>query len=496
MEITNGESSSSCVKDKDEELQCGTSCCNDGNEDVASTDESDLAELGEEVYGKFEDEDKEKASSDGESTHSKTSTEDDGEAEEEEDEELDKDAILVKHCRGAHLASAFCRTFFRTMRQNWGVTDQHRVDKFYTLMRYVLRQMYVYMANRSFNLGIVRLFNDALFEEILSMTPNGLRFHIIDISVEELAKVSKETSSSVDTDSFLSAFEPYFAMLQTEHDTIVHSRLIEHVLVRFLVDYSACSTTDNISDDLKLSGVNVKDIASFLFGIASDEESLSKHRDALYDLHKEYMRKVRSKEEMEAEAEKLREASSAKKKKKKKAQAENATTSSAPGKEAYAIGYSQAGLTEKSIDGELRGKSDSLESRSSKKNKKKSKKSSAVEKEVEKEAVVDEEDLTYTISLEEQKEFAEENIRKKKKEKKVKKRKSKKLPESVKEDEEKRVKFRKMNESKTYKASMRGLQTAEIELTKTPEKSILIRKATPGISASASKSKKKRKKRL
>ena len=47
------------------------------------------------------------------------------------------------------------------------------------------------MAKRHWNLGIIRLFNDVLYEEALSQTPNGLRYHLIDICVDELAKVNK-----------------------------------------------------------------------------------------------------------------------------------------------------------------------------------------------------------------------------------------------------------------------------------------------------------------
>jgi len=507
LEITTNANDDEIDEDHVHGSHCEPYSHSSDHEDAASTDESDVIEVDEEMDGVVK-----------ESSHIMEAEEEEEEEEgkEEEEEEEEEDATLVKHCRGAHLASAFCRTFFRTIRKNWGITDYHRIDKFYTLMRYVLHQMYVYMASRSFNLGIVRLFNDALFEEILSMIPNGLRCHIIDISVAELAKVSKEVSS-VDTDSFISIFEPYFAMLQTERDAIVHRRLTEHVFLRFLADYSACSTNDNVPGDLKLSGVNVEDIASFLFDIASDEATLAKNRDSMYSLHKEYRRKGKETEEKKAEVENLREAvSSSKKKEKNKVslKVEKSTMPSSSKREEHTVVYSEATPVENSSLGEFHERSDNVEeSQSSKKKKKKSKKSCAVS-EVKEEGAAPEpsstydinsgmttgdEDLTYTISLEEQKAFAKANMKKEKKdkkEKKEKKEKSKSKPEKGKEDEEKRVKFRKMNESKTYKASMRGLRKAEIELSRTPEKSILVRKATPGMSTSASKPKKKRKKKL
>lgn len=57
---------------------------------------------------------------------------------EEEDEIPDE---LVQHCRGAHLAALFVKTFFRTIQREWGKMDKHRIDKFYTLVRLVLREV-------------------------------------------------------------------------------------------------------------------------------------------------------------------------------------------------------------------------------------------------------------------------------------------------------------------------------------------------------------------
>jgi hypothetical protein len=86
------------------------------------------------------------------------------------------DDVDMKHCRGAHLASLYVRTFFRTIRREWSNMDKYRVDKFYTCMRYMLHEVYSYMSKRNWNLGIIRLFNDTIFEEILSQVPNGPRY--------------------------------------------------------------------------------------------------------------------------------------------------------------------------------------------------------------------------------------------------------------------------------------------------------------------------------
>ena len=51
------------------------------------------------------------------------------------------------------------RTFFATLVREWGKMDKYRIDKFYTLSRYMIREIYRYMAERQWSLGIINLFN-------------------------------------------------------------------------------------------------------------------------------------------------------------------------------------------------------------------------------------------------------------------------------------------------------------------------------------------------
>ena len=61
----------------------------------------------------------------------------------EEGEEMEqriKD-INEKHCRGAHLVALYISTFLTTVRREWGNVDKHRVDKFYTAVRYMVSEV-------------------------------------------------------------------------------------------------------------------------------------------------------------------------------------------------------------------------------------------------------------------------------------------------------------------------------------------------------------------
>jgi hypothetical protein len=221
------------------------------------------------------------------------SEEDGGDLEELHDSE-------IPHCRGAHLASLFVRTFFATVRREWGRMDKYRVDKFYTLMRLMMQQVYKYMAVRHWNLGIIRLFNDAIYEEILSQTPNGLRYHLIDIALDELAAVHAEAPMPLTEATFLDCMEPFFAMAQTGaggHD-VVQARVVENVLSKFLEKYSVVSdgaddANDEEENNMIFDEVRVETVSQFIFQIASDAATTDRYRKSLYDLHKQYMRRLK-----------------------------------------------------------------------------------------------------------------------------------------------------------------------------------------------------------
>jgi hypothetical protein len=220
--------------------------------------------------------------------------------------------VEMRHCRGAHLASLFVRTLFRTIRREWGHMDKYRVDKFYTLMRLMVREVFRYMAMRHWNIGIVRLFNDALFEEVLSQTPNGLRFHLIDVALDELAKVNANTPMPLTEATFLDCLEPYFGLVQTgAGDHLVQQRVVENILMKFLREYSVVSeralhrkviggnnnSTDNRLDEndtsLVMDQVHVGTVAEFIFHVASDGATRDTYRPGLYDLHKTFIRRIK-----------------------------------------------------------------------------------------------------------------------------------------------------------------------------------------------------------
>ena len=444
----------------------------------------------------------------------------------EEDEDIEElDDSEIPHCRGAHLASLFIRTFFRTLRREWGKMDKYRVDKFYTLVRNLVHEVFKYMALRHWNLGICRLFNDCLFEEVLNQLPNGLRYHLIDVSLEELAKVNAKAPMPLTEATFLDTMEPYFAMTQTgAGSAIVQSRVMENVLGKFLNQFSVVSEQaveeakkDNKADPNKeesliMDQVHVGSIAQFIFDLASDPETSSKYRKSLYDMHKTYMRRLKKigtdvelpgsgaadedaddyeefdgfagedddfdhqevlpfeevPDEEEIDTPKMK--NSKKKSKRKREESEQESEQSTP----------------------------APESAKSKKKKRKNKEKASSEKPEQD----DSDEEVVTISLGEQ-ERAKAEAHKSKKKKQDDSKKSKSSDKDVKKGKKtpqdsssgtKRVKFT-ANRSISYKASMKGLKTTTPPKTseRTPEKGILLNKGKAGRKRAAVNSKAGRK---
>eukprot|EP00986_Skeletonema_menzelii_P006629 scaffold2527_cov185-Skeletonema_menzelii.AAC.16 len=263
----------------------------------------------EDEEGEDEEEDEENAWQDMPSDDDEEGNEVEG-MDESEDDEVDEEgeriAIMNEaHCRGAHLVSLYVATFLRTVKREWGNVDKHRVDKFYTVVRLMIRESYKYMAVRHWNLGIIRLFNDVIYDEALSHESegltNGLRFHLIDICIEELAQVNAQAEIPLTEATFLDCVEPFFALAQKAKDKNVHKRVMEKVLLKFLTEYSFVATLPDQEEEdgdedtsLIFSQVHVGSVAKFIFEIASDPESDERFRKALYEMYKTYERQIRA----------------------------------------------------------------------------------------------------------------------------------------------------------------------------------------------------------
>jgi len=91
----------------------------------------------------------------------------------------------------------FLDAFWKTMAREWSGIDALRMDKFLRLMRFYLRATWAWLARGEWrDAATRRKFLDILEETPLSpkdmKIPNGLRYHVLDIYVDELEKIMPE----------------------------------------------------------------------------------------------------------------------------------------------------------------------------------------------------------------------------------------------------------------------------------------------------------------
>ncbi|XP_018103494.1 uncharacterized protein LOC379182 isoform X2 [Xenopus laevis] len=100
----------------------------------------------------------------------------------------------------------FLRTFWQTLNREWNGIDRLRLDKFYTLMRLVLRESVDLLKKAEWEESCVQEFLVLLDEEILRGSTLGVQLHVIDIYLEEVAKVG---SAELTAEMNLKLIEPF-----------------------------------------------------------------------------------------------------------------------------------------------------------------------------------------------------------------------------------------------------------------------------------------------
>ncbi|KAI9722381.1 MAG: hypothetical protein M1812_001853 [Candelaria pacifica] len=101
----------------------------------------------------------------------------------------------------------FLRAFWNTMAREWNGIDVLRMDKFLFLVRGYLNATFQYLARTGWETAAVEQNTAVLLSIPLSLTdqkvPNGLRYHVIDIYVDELDKTDSPRSGNLPLQTLL-----------------------------------------------------------------------------------------------------------------------------------------------------------------------------------------------------------------------------------------------------------------------------------------------------
>ncbi|KAM5336632.1 ribosomal RNA processing protein 1 homolog B isoform 2-T2 [Glossophaga mutica] len=131
----------------------------------------------------------------------------------------------------------FVRTFWQTVNREWTGIDRLRLDKFYMLIRLVLRESFEVLKRTSWEESRVELFLDVLMKEVLhaeSQSPDAVKFYFIDIYLDELSKVG---GKELLADQNLKFIDPFCRTAATTKDhTLVQT--IARGVFEVIVDQS------------------------------------------------------------------------------------------------------------------------------------------------------------------------------------------------------------------------------------------------------------------
>ncbi|GCB75677.1 hypothetical protein scyTo_0020387, partial [Scyliorhinus torazame] len=116
----------------------------------------------------------------------------------------------------------FMETFFQTMNREWNGIDRLRLDKFYMLIRLMLRQFLEVLKSMSWDDSVVSRFLSCVTSEVLNPVSNtaasGIRFHFIDIYLQELATVGAQQLSAEQNLKFI---DPYCRIAAKTKDRVL-----------------------------------------------------------------------------------------------------------------------------------------------------------------------------------------------------------------------------------------------------------------------------------
>eukprot|EP00062_Callorhinchus_milii_P017821 gi/632970666/ref/XP_007901776.1/ PREDICTED: ribosomal RNA processing protein 1 homolog B [Callorhinchus milii] len=165
-------------------------------------------------------------------------------------------AQLVHAFQNLDAKFLFMETFCQTMNREWNGIDRLRLDKFYTLIRQVLRQFLQEVRSSGWEDSLVSRFLDCLTAEVLNpagnSAPNGVRYHFIDIYLEELATVGAQELSAEQNLKFIDPFCCIAA--KTKDRVLLHS--ITHGIFELIVDQAPFAVEDLMKELERSEGVD------------------------------------------------------------------------------------------------------------------------------------------------------------------------------------------------------------------------------------------------
>ncbi|XP_061093007.1 ribosomal RNA processing protein 1 homolog A-like isoform X1 [Conger conger] len=137
----------------------------------------------------------------------------------------------------------FMESFLMTINREWNGIDRLRMDKFYSLVRFVFRETFEMMKRRNWDTGLIGRFVELLSEQVLRSTsdaPKGVQFHILDIYMTELARVG---SAQLTAEQNLTFIEPFCRTAAKTKDRVLVDAICSNIFHE-IVDHAPFAIED------------------------------------------------------------------------------------------------------------------------------------------------------------------------------------------------------------------------------------------------------------
>ncbi|NXS82609.1 RRP1B protein, partial [Erpornis zantholeuca] len=168
----------------------------------------------------------------------------------------------------------FIQTFWQTMNREWNGIDNLRLDKYYMLMRLILRQSFEVLKRNEWDEGLVEPLLQLLMKEVMdpdSNSPTGIKFHFIDIYLDELAKVG---AKELTADQNLKFIEPFCKIAAKSKD-----RCVLHAVATGIFEMIVDQSPFAIEDLMKELGTHREEEDASEEGKQENEEVLKTKAD-------------------------------------------------------------------------------------------------------------------------------------------------------------------------------------------------------------------------
>ncbi|XP_072850288.2 ribosomal RNA processing protein 1 homolog B isoform X1 [Pogona vitticeps] len=159
-------------------------------------------------------------------------------------EELSNNISQLMHViENMDTRNLFIQTFWQTMNREWTGIDRLRLDKYYMLIRMMLRQSFEVLRRNGWNESFTQPFLNMLTKEVMHPDSNaavGVKLHFIDIYLEELAKVG---AKELTADQNLKFIEPFCKIAAKTKDHLF-LQAISRGIFETIVDQSPFAIED------------------------------------------------------------------------------------------------------------------------------------------------------------------------------------------------------------------------------------------------------------